>query len=153
MKRTASDRRWSKIVRTRDFYTCQRCGAHHSTNSQGLHAAHVFSRGIQRTRCRPDNGIALCRGCHVYLDSHKPQLLELAQQVLSSRRYNILHYLATRPSKTVRKTNMLDPIEGFKVEGPFMDATCEKCGEASPICISREELEEWVETHECRKDN
>jgi ribosomal protein L37E len=70
IKRTAEDSRFSKMIRQRDHYTCQRCGREHAPNSQGLHCAHCFTRRTQRTRFEPSNALALCYGCHQFIDSH-----------------------------------------------------------------------------------
>ena len=70
MKRDAKDAKFSKMIRERDGYRCQRCKMQHVPNSQGLHSAHMFSRGKLRTRFDPENACALCYGCHRYLDQH-----------------------------------------------------------------------------------
>ena len=70
VKRDVADDRFSKWVRARDRYTCQRCGAVHAPNSKGLHCAHMFSRGKQSTRFDPENACALDYGCHRFLDTH-----------------------------------------------------------------------------------
>lgn len=101
MKRTAADARWSKAVRERDNYTCQRCGAVHASNSQGLHAAHIFSRGIKRIRHDLVNGIALCYGCHRHIDSHAADKEALARRLLGDEGYEALRLLAHTPAKRV----------------------------------------------------
>ena len=70
IKRTAEDIRFSKMIRERDKFTCQRCGREHERNSQGLHCAHNFTRRTQKTRFDPSNALALCYGCHQFIDSH-----------------------------------------------------------------------------------
>lgn len=76
MKRDAADRRFSLMIRERDGFTCQRCFHTHLPNSQGLHCAHMFSRGKLATRFDPENACALCYGCHRWLDTH-PDLKRL----------------------------------------------------------------------------
>lgn len=58
------------MIRERDLFICQRCGVQHHPKSQGLHSAHMFSRGKPRTRLDPLNACALCYGCHRWLDTH-----------------------------------------------------------------------------------
>ena len=71
VKRDARDRAFSKAVRERDGYRCQRCGGgQYLTSSRGLHSAHMFSRGKLATRWDMENACALCYGCHQYLDTH-----------------------------------------------------------------------------------
>jgi len=70
IRRTQADVRFSQQIRERDRFTCQRCGFTHPSNSRGLHCAHHFTRRTKATRFDPDNALALCYGCHQYLDSH-----------------------------------------------------------------------------------
>lgn len=70
IRRTPADIRFSRSIRERDHWTCQRCGAVHLPNSRGLHCAHMFTRRTKATRTDPDNACALCYGCHQHLDSH-----------------------------------------------------------------------------------
>lgn len=90
IKRTAADVRFSKMIRERDNYTCQRCGAGHLPNSRGLHSAHCFGRGTGPTRLDPDNALALCYGCHQYLDSHGPEKHEFFRKALGDERFTAL---------------------------------------------------------------
>jgi len=64
IKRDPADIAFSKYIRTRDKWTCQRCGKQYPPNSQGLHCSHYFGRGKESTRFHPDNCDALCYGCH-----------------------------------------------------------------------------------------
>lgn len=54
------DKLWSEAIRKRDK-KCQRCGT-----TQGLQAAHIFTRSALSTRWDLRNGIGLCSGCHIY---------------------------------------------------------------------------------------
>lgn len=72
-----SDELFSVYIRTRDNWTCQRCGAYHQPwlNSKGmlgnpaLHCSHFKGRGKENTRFEPLNADALCYGCHQYFTS------------------------------------------------------------------------------------
>lgn len=107
MKRSADDRRWSKAVRERDGYKCQRCFTQHTTNSVGLHAAHIFSRGIKRTRHDLDNGISLCYGDHRWFDSRSKEDKEaFARSFLGDERYEQLRQKAITPKRSVILTEI-----------------------------------------------
>lgn len=83
-----ADKEWSKAVKERDQYICQRCGVYNKYN----HAHHVATRSQ-----RPDlkyevsNGKTLCNSCHTYIHHHaieaqadgwlSTETYELAQQV------------------------------------------------------------------------
>jgi predicted restriction endonuclease len=85
LRRTPEDIRFSKMIRERDDYTCQRCGSKHLPNSNGLHAAHMFSRRVKATRHDPDNAVALCYGCHQFIDSHPASKVEFFEHLLGER--------------------------------------------------------------------
>ena len=70
MKLTPADKSFSWYIRTRDNWTCQRCGAYYEPPTRALHASHFQGRGKENTRFDPDNVDALCYGCHQYFTSH-----------------------------------------------------------------------------------
>ena len=61
-----ADRLFSLYVRQRDG-KCRRC--HKSDRTLQCH--HLISRTYRKVRFEPDNGVALCFGCHKYL-THRP---------------------------------------------------------------------------------
>lgn len=65
------DLEFSRFIRERDNFTCQRCGTQHTPNSTGLHASHFIGRANRSTRWDPQNVDAMCNGCHQYLETHK----------------------------------------------------------------------------------
>lgn len=68
MKRDKYDALFSKIIRERDNWTCQRCGKYYPEgNRQGIHCSHIFSRRHTATRWEPLNAVAHCFSCHQYL--------------------------------------------------------------------------------------
>ena len=64
VKRTPADDAFSKCVRERADYTCERCGAVHQKGSMGLHCSHIYSRRHRTIRWAGDNAQALCFACH-----------------------------------------------------------------------------------------
>lgn len=61
-----ADRAFSNYIRTRDNWTCQRCGKQYTPPTSALHCSHFQGRGKEATRFEPDNCDALCYGCHRY---------------------------------------------------------------------------------------
>jgi len=63
---------WSLAVRTRDMFRCQRCLKQHDQKSKGLHAHHILTKGANgfSTRWELMNGVAVCYGCHMYLQGN-----------------------------------------------------------------------------------
>ena len=64
IKLRPTDRLFSKYIRKRDDYTCQRCRKTYEPNAKGLECSHYWGRGRENTRFDPLNCIALCTGCH-----------------------------------------------------------------------------------------
>ena len=90
IKTTALDRKWSKAVKERDHWTCQRCSTRYPEKSRGLHAAHIFSRRFKKTRHDPENGVALCFGCHSYFHANPLEFHEWAEEQLGVADYELL---------------------------------------------------------------
>ena|SRR3990167_5821778 len=69
MKLDKADIMFSRYIRTRDKWICQRCKTPYEVGSQGLHNSHYFGRGRESTRFDPSNCDALCHGCHQFWGS------------------------------------------------------------------------------------
>ena len=102
MKRDSLDALWSLCIRTRDRFTCRRCGKQHDPKSQGLHAAHIFGRGKMSTRFDLLNGVALCYGCHRFLDTHPDEKTRWVLSWMQQPVYDRLLFRAHQPSKVDR---------------------------------------------------
>jgi hypothetical protein len=87
---SVADRRFSEQIRERDGWTCQRCGAMYPKKWRGLHCAHMFTRRTRATRFDPDNALALCYGCHQFVDSHAEEKRELWVQHIGDERFEAL---------------------------------------------------------------
>ena len=66
IKLRPSDRLWTKYIRIRDNFTCQKCGRQYAEdNCRNLGVSHYYGRGNENTRFDDDNCIALCTlPCH-----------------------------------------------------------------------------------------
>jgi len=65
LKTNPSDEAFSKCVRERADWTCERCGKYFQEGSRGgLHCSHIFSRRHRTIRWSGDNAQALCFSCH-----------------------------------------------------------------------------------------
>ena len=79
MKLDKADIQFSLYIRSRDKWTCQRCGARYTPPTRALHCSHFQGRGKENTRFNEDNADAMCYGCHQYFTSHPAE--HLAWQV------------------------------------------------------------------------
>jgi hypothetical protein len=81
------DSLFSTYIRTRDNFTCQRCGV----KSKNVQCAHFHSRRKQQVRFDPDNACTLCMGDHLYLDSNPMEKVEFFQNRLGETNFNLLN--------------------------------------------------------------
>lgn len=79
------DKWFSLYIRKRDNWTCQRCGRKFrgydeekdNSHLKGLHCAHNKGRGKRSTRWEEKNAMALCYGCHRFIDKNADEKKEL----------------------------------------------------------------------------
>lgn len=71
IKITKADSLFSKRIRERDNWTCQRCGTRYDPPTSALHCSHFWGRSNKCTRFDPLNCDALCYGCHRRWESNK----------------------------------------------------------------------------------
>lgn len=64
MKHSPADAAFSKCVRERNDWICERCGKQYEKGSMGLHCSHIYSRRHRTIRWAGDNAQALCFSCH-----------------------------------------------------------------------------------------
>tara|TARA_R110000751_G_scaffold40814_4_gene96342 strand:+ start:91 stop:507 length:417 start_codon:yes stop_codon:yes gene_type:complete len=68
MKRDKRDDVFSKLIRERAGWCCERCEKFYPEGyRQGLHCSHLYSRRHRGTRWHPDNAFSHCYACHQYL--------------------------------------------------------------------------------------
>ena len=90
---------FSKLIRTRDKWTCQRCGRKYEEGSQGLHCSHFFSRRHRGTRWDMDNACAHCMGCHSFLGGNPIEFTEWIKQFLGQDVFERLRMKAMKVTK------------------------------------------------------
>ncbi len=64
IKVTPADAAFSKCVKERASWRCERCGTQYTEGHRGLHCSHGIGRGTWATRFMGLNAIAACYGCH-----------------------------------------------------------------------------------------
>ena len=91
MKRDKRDIVFSKCIRERVGWICERCGKYYPEGQrQGLDCSHFYGRRHRSTRWHPDNAFSHCRGCHQYLGSNPAIFDRFARDALGSTRYDWL---------------------------------------------------------------
>lgn len=103
IKITASDSDFSKCVRIRDNWRCQRCMNVFMPNARGLHCSHFVGRSCRVLRLHPLNAVAHCHGCHSYLGSRPQEFAAWINEYLGEetanwlRRVDKLHVKLSQP--------------------------------------------------------
>tara|TARA_B100000902_G_scaffold330682_1_gene327758 strand:+ start:801 stop:1226 length:426 start_codon:yes stop_codon:yes gene_type:complete len=110
IKRTWTDNLFSKYIRDRAGWKCQhpKCNKSFDKNdskqSRKLHCCHIgYGRGHVPTRWNEYNCLALCSGCHLWVDSHPFRSIWLLNQHFSLEQ--ILFVKDQYANKRTRKIN------------------------------------------------
>lgn len=102
------DALFSRYIRIRDGWTCQRCHAQHDIGSQGLHNSHFWGRGNWSTRFDPQNCDALCFPCHrLWGGDERDAYRAWKLKQLGERAYKALDIRAHTYAKRDRKLAMM----------------------------------------------
>jgi len=102
-----SDSIWSKYIRTRDNWTCQRCDKKYAPPTSALHCSHFWSRGAWSVRFDEDNCQALCYGCHSYLGGNPQEHREFILNKLGQKEFDALQKRRNTPLKSGQKKYLL----------------------------------------------
>ena len=82
IKTTSADQWFSRCVRERAEWKCERCGTQYDSSAgQGLDCSHYYSRADQSIRHYPLNAMAHCRGCHQWLSGRPEEFRKLWHSV------------------------------------------------------------------------
>lgn len=114
IKIDVADKAFSLYIRTRDNWTCQRCGKRYSPPTMALHCSHFQGRGKEATRFLPDNADALCYGCHQYFTSHPGEHLQWQIERKGQERVDEIIRLSNTYLKKDRKAQAMKWRERIK---------------------------------------
>lgn len=102
------DQLFSRYIRIRDGWSCQRCHAQHEIGSQGLHNSHYWGRGNWSTRFDPENCDALCFACHrLWGGDYRRDYENFKRKQLGEKRYMQLEIRAHSYAKRDHKLAMI----------------------------------------------
>ena len=73
IKRTRADDLFSKCIRERADYRCEKCGKQYAEKERGLHCSHNYSRRHRTIRWCKENALALCYACHQWYEGNPPE--------------------------------------------------------------------------------
>ncbi len=107
LKLFPSDVIWSKYIRTRDNWTCQRCSKKYTPPTAALHCSHYWSRGAWTVRFDEENTMALCYGCHSFLGGNPQEHREFVLARLGQERYDALQQRRNKTLKSGEKKYLM----------------------------------------------
>lgn len=90
IKRLPADMWFSKCVRERSNWTCEKCGTQYDFGAQGLQCSHYFGRRAYGVRFDPDNAFAHCFSCHQDLGGNPDDFTHWALGELGEGRIQML---------------------------------------------------------------
>ena len=103
MKIDKADSLFSKYIRIRDKWICQRCRKQYEEGAGGIHCSHFYGRRNENTRFEPDNCISLCYGCHKYFDeTNREAYRDFKIKQLGDKRFKTLKLQANLYKKKDR---------------------------------------------------
>lgn len=86
------DRWFSKCVRERTDWHCEKCGLYfpEDQNRNGIECSHLVGRVNKSVRWCADNAFAHCTKCHFYLGGNPVEFVEWAKSQLGEGLYEIV---------------------------------------------------------------
>lgn len=109
-----ADRLWSRFIRSRAGWCCQRCGKYYEPPTSALHCSHFYGRGREATRYDEFNTFSLCYGCHRYLGSHPNEHRDFVISKIGQEEFDRLTLRANAYKKKDRKMEVIRIKEMLK---------------------------------------
>ena len=89
--RRQSDFLFSKLVRAKRNYTCEKCGKRHEPNSMNLGVSHYRQRSRESVRYDEKNCFIFCSiPCHNYFENNLHEHDKFVEKKLGKKEYNLL---------------------------------------------------------------
>ena len=102
-----ADLLFSKYIREKADWTCERCGKLYPPPTTALQASHYFGRANEATRFDEDNVAAHCMGCHMRFTANPHEHTEWVKQKLGPERYKVLVKRSNEYKRKDRKAEFL----------------------------------------------
>lgn len=116
LKLRQTDILFSRYIRKRAGWHCERCGKGYEEGDRGLHASHYFSRKNENTRFCPLNVFSHCFGCHQHLGSNPEEFRDWVIKKIGQKEYDKLKLRAHLTKKRDDKQDLLYIKELIKNE-------------------------------------
>ena len=117
MKIKAADTWFSKCVRQRDGWTCQKCGKQYEWDKgRGLDCSHVFGRTRRSTRWCKENAVAMCMGCHRWWHSFPAESGRWFADKVGMKKFELLLEKANTVGPKITKSEEKEIAKHYKKE-------------------------------------
>jgi len=93
------DSLFSKYVRSKANYKCERCFKQYVPPTSGLHCSHFWGRAKKSVRWDEQNCASFCYGCHMHFTAQPEEHRAFFLKRLGKRRYDALMLRANMVSK------------------------------------------------------
>lgn len=113
IKKNATDNLFSKLVRMKAKWICERCFKNCEGEKAYYDCSHFYSRKNRSVRFDFENAAALCRGCHFYFGEHPHEHSVFFWKRLGEEKFNALRVRAHTPVKNLDEKMLRI---GFKME-------------------------------------
>ena len=91
IKRRQSDILFSKLLRAKRNYQCEKCGKRHEPNSMNLGVSHYRQRSRESVRYDEKNCFIFCSiPCHNYFENNLHEHDKFVEKKLGKKEYNLL---------------------------------------------------------------
>lgn len=103
LKRTEADQLFSKYIRERSDWFCEKCFMDCKDNKGYLDCSHYHSRAKRSVRFDPMNAAALCKKCHDYMGKNPREHEAFFLKRLGRNSFQLLELRASIPMKVDEK--------------------------------------------------
>jgi len=102
IKKKKHDIIFSKLVRLRTNWHCEKCGVNKVSETHTLDCAHIMGRRHVGLRWHPQNALSLCRSCHLFFTEHPFDFADWCRDYLGEGMVSALRRASSRPVKWIK---------------------------------------------------
>ena len=94
-----ADALYSKFLRAKHKYICERCKGYYPPESRNLSVSHFHGRRNECVRFDEQNTDVLCSGCHRHFEENPNSYVDWKRKRMTEQEFNMLDYKAHQTCK------------------------------------------------------